>query len=62
MGNMGEPQRKIKVNDFSHIDFEYVNDMLKFYEYINGIVELSKFTYAEIQINPYLYKIYTNAK
>jgi hypothetical protein len=59
MGEMGEPKRKNKIEDaFTHLDFEYVKEMVKFYEYTNTEVDLSNFSYAEIQSHPLLYKVY----
>jgi hypothetical protein len=59
MGKMVEPQRKKPMdNKISHLDFEYMEEMVKYYEYTNTEVDLSKFADSEICIHPFLYKVY----
>jgi hypothetical protein len=59
MAEMGEPQRKKEIKDrMIHLDFEYMEEMVKYYEYTNTEVDLSKFSYAEITLHPFLYKVY----
>lgn len=59
MGEMKEPKRNKEMkNKISHLDFEYMEEMVKFYEYTNSEVDLSKFSFAEIQVHPLLYKVY----
>ena len=58
MGEMGEPQREKDFDRMTHLDFKFMDAMVKYYEYTNTEVDLSKFSYAEIKLHPFLYKVY----
>ena len=46
-------------NDLGHIDFKYVEDMLYYYAITGKQIDLTKFSSAEVNTNPDLYKEYT---
>lgn len=58
---MEKPQRiKEKQNHLGYMDFEYVDSMVKYYDDSKEEVDLTNFTFAEIQTHSMLYDVYIN--
>lgn len=59
---MKEKPKRTKGGNFEAPDFDYIDQMLEWYDENEMDIDLKDFSYTEIQVNDRLYDVYVETK